>query len=241
MSAVFSDFMDDIRRLDRPEHLRTAMADFVQGLGFEFFMFLHFDESQGQSLILANYPEEWQTRYLARNYATVDPVAAQGMRSTTAFTWGETEYLARLNVVQRNFMSEAGEFGLKRGLCSIWAKGKGKLSGVSATSCLPEAEFKRLLARNRADLELASLYFCSHVENRVVGRIQRHYHDLLTEREKDLLLWTLQGRNVEEMAATTALTVGQVFTALAAVACKLSTPDPAHAAAKAVELGLIAP
>lgn len=241
MSNVFSDFIDRIRGLDRPETLRTAMSRFAEGLGFESFMFLHTDDASGENLLLSNYPDAWVEHYIANDYAHIDPVVAQASRSTSSFPWGHSEYLARLEGQERRLFDEAGEFGVKQGICCTWRNGGGFVSGMSVATAKPENEFQRLLGRHRVDIELACLYFCSHVENRVIGRGGHIYGDLLTVREKDCLIWTLQGRRVEQMARASGVLEAVIRDCLRSATIKLKAADPIHAAARAVEMGLVCP
>ncbi|MEO5337585.1 MAG: autoinducer binding domain-containing protein [Magnetospirillum sp. WYHS-4] len=241
MSYTFSDFIDRMRGLERPDPLRVAMARFAEGLGFESFMFLHHDANSGEMLLLSNYAPGWQEHYIANDYALVDPVALQVSRSTSPFCWGHDAYLARLEEPQKHLMNEAGEFGIRRGLACVWRNGGGVLSGISVTTAKSEEEFQRQVNRYRVDIELACLYFCSHVENRVMAPAGRVYGDLLTAGEKDCLIWTLQGRKVDQMAAASGMTEAGVKDCLRAAVVKLRAVDVLHAAAKAVEMGLICP
>jgi DNA-binding CsgD family transcriptional regulator len=241
MGNVFSDFIDRIRGLDRPDALRSAMGRFAEGVGFESFMFLHSDDASGQNLLLSNYPDGWLEHYVASDYAHVDPVVARAIRSTSPFTWGHSEYLARLDGKQRQLFDEAGEFGVRQGICCTWRNGSGYVSGMSVATAKPEEEFRQLVNRHRVDIELACLYFCSHVENRVIGRGARIHADLLTVREKDCLTWTLQGWTLERMARAAGVLEPAIRECLHSATMKLKASQPTRAAARAVELGLICP
>lgn len=241
MSSLLTEFMGQIGGLSHPETLRQAMGRFADDLGFESFMFMRVDCSTGENLILSNYSREWLDHYVSNDYSHLDPVVQRAQRSTTSFRWGESNYLDRLHGPQRRLFDEAGEFGIRHGVCTVWTNSGGTMNGMSLATNKSEAEFGQLLDLYRGDLELVSLYFCGHVENRVARQTAWRADSSLSMREKDCLKWTAQGLTVSEIAEVLGETQPVVVARLSSSVAKLGTYDVPHAAAKAVEMGLIYP
>ncbi|UVK48269.1 autoinducer binding domain-containing protein (plasmid) [Mesorhizobium sp. AR07] len=105
------------------ERIRFALESFALDSGFERFAFLH---ARGpDSRAFSNYPEEWQRRYLTKNYAALDPVVAHAKR-TMQISWSGRK-MSNLSREERQFFAEAEEFGIAAGLTMPIKTGFGAL------------------------------------------------------------------------------------------------------------------
>lgn len=175
----------------------AALSGAVSALGFDYWAYglrTRLPLSNPKTVILSNYPREWQERYAAENYLTVDPTVAHACRSALPLVWSEA-----LAGSCPAFWEDASSHGLKVG----WAQ----------SSCDPSGSIGMLtLARGADDLAPSELHNNSmrmswlvHAVHQNMARITAtgvlHYAPIvLTQREIEILRWTADGKTSGEVA-----------------------------------------
>lgn len=61
------------------------------------------------------FPDAWVQRYIAADFATIDPIPEYALRRGTAFWWTDVKALATLNEAQKAYLAELEEQNLGAG------------------------------------------------------------------------------------------------------------------------------
>lgn len=187
---------DDCRGIDDTQTLFNHIVAFAGRIGFDYCCYgFRSPRSATQSnvRIFDNYPAGWMQHYCERNFIEVDPTVAIGSRDDRLIIWRDPR-LPRADA----FWGEASEFGLNHGMArSSWG---------------PHGEFGLLTFGRRNDIitsaEATSLDIGSRVlsnyTHESMSRLLRPKRppfdvDDLSMREREVLLWTAEGKTADEI------------------------------------------
>ncbi len=189
-------------------------------------------------LVADTFGEAWQAHCAALRFETVDPTRTGATTLEPLTDWGD---LPRTRLKTRRFFRDFQEHQLGRhGLTSLHRGHLGDRSLLSFTSDATDKRWPLLKAEMTA--AAASIHPPLHrfvlrsrfaIDGAVIIR--------LTPREKECLGWAAHGRTSKEIGDVLGLTPATVNFFIDAAVQKLEASNRAHAAAKAVALGLISP
>ncbi|WP_292520862.1 autoinducer binding domain-containing protein [Mesorhizobium sp.] len=188
--------LSDISSLARTEAmLKDALTDAVHELGFDCYAYLNIQPVR--SYAVSNYADEWQQRYLDRNYKDIDPVVRTARARMEAFTWApESPKKASSRV--RAFYAEAGDFGIRSGISIPIRTAFGHMSMLTVASHKPslslEHDIDQLAAATAVALLHAKLEQEEH-EPTASAQIE------LTARQALCLKWSAEGKSMRAIAA----------------------------------------
>lgn len=184
------------------------------------------------------FGESWRRHAAIAGYGPTDPVNLLSERSVQPVDWAE---LPRPRGRLRRFMRDFEDFELGRQAVTATFRGpSGDRSMLTLTSDLPDKRWHA--ARHEVSAAMGLLHPAFHASVlRVHFAIDNHDAAKLTPREKQCLGWAAHGRTSKEIGENLGLTPATVNFFIDAAVGKLSASNRAHAAAKAVALGLIAP
>jgi len=184
--------------------------------------------------VRTNYPPEWVSRYLLRNYITMDPVAREGFKRVIPFDWRELNIDEKARVV----MEDARKHALGRHGYSIPVVDRdARRSLFSFTSDLEDEAWDDFILINRETLaEVASA-----VHRRALVEALGDVPDLpaLGPRELECLMWTARGKDYLDIAEILGISGHTVRGYLKSARFKLECVTLPQAVAKALKLGLI--
>jgi DNA-binding CsgD family transcriptional regulator len=184
------------------------------------------------------YGEDWRRHAAIQDYAPTDPVSAFSERSIHPFDWAD---LPRTRGRLKRFTKDFQDFQLGRQALTATFRGpSGDRSMLTLTSDLTEKKWQS--AKHEIAAAISVLHPAYH------AAVLRLHFDMaapdiarLTPREKQCLGWAAHGRTSKEIGENLGLTPSTVNFFIEAAVGKLAALNRAHAAAKAVALGLIAP
>lgn len=189
--------------------------------------------------VYTSYPKEWISRYSSRQYLKLDPVCDLTLKSTRPFYWGQGRFLRSFRKQQRSVFLEAREFQIMNGLCIPVRGSRGEISTFNVVSSnkkhlqeVVRSEHERLFqaAFDTHDLVIAYQHSNANSSQSLPE---------LTLREKECLLWTLDGKTADEVAKLLNLSVFTVNHHASTAAQKLGCTSKHHAAIQALRAGLI--
>lgn len=184
-------------------------------------------------LVDSDYDPEWVRMYTERDYHLVDPVLKENFRSLGVQYWADTY---RKDPPDREFRGAAERFGLGSGYTSGARNLSGSRGGLFSFA---GRDVKRSV-RTVAVLEVITPHLYLAVER--MGSADRLKGvPALTEREREVLRWTTQGKTEWETAAILRISERTVKFHMKNVKLKLNAVSRAHAAAVASGLGLAEP
>jgi DNA-binding CsgD family transcriptional regulator len=188
--------------------------------------------------VVDTFGEAWHRHAAINDYAPTDPVSNLAERSIHPYDWSELPRpKGRLKRFQRDFQT----FQLGRQAVTATFRGpSGDRSSLTLTSDCTEKRWQA--TRHDVVAAMGLLHPAFHAAVlRIRFAIESHDAAKLTPREKQCLGWAAHGRTSKEIGENLGLTPSTVNFFIDAACGKLAASNRAHAAAKAVALGLIAP
>lgn len=184
-----------------------------------------------KAVLVSNYPEAWQTRYLDNRYLEVDPVVRHGMQSTALLAW-EAQPAATA------FWEEAHAQGIRHGLSQSYCDTQ-KIAGMLTLARSAEAIGARELAE-KAPLfawltQLAYAGFAKFLRLELIALTENP----LTRREIDVLRLTAEGKTASEIALLLTISERTVNFHINNTLAKLGAANKTAAAVQAALLGFI--
>ncbi|WP_244734811.1 autoinducer binding domain-containing protein [Mesorhizobium sp. 113-1-2] len=88
--------------------LKDALTDAIQQLGFDCYAYLNIRPVR--SYAVSNYADEWQQRYLDRNYKDIDPVVRTARARMEAFAWAPESQRKVSSRVRAFYAGDCQEF-----------------------------------------------------------------------------------------------------------------------------------
>jgi DNA-binding CsgD family transcriptional regulator len=188
--------------------------------------------------VVDTYGEAWRQNVSENRYEFVDPVLLFSDFSGTPADWA---HVPKSKTRVRKFFRDFGEFNLGRQ--ALTANFRGPQGDRSLLTLSVDASERRWPSMKQ-DLTAAATGIHPAL-HRAILRIKFRITDVnsvkLTPREKECLAWAAHGNTSKAIGESLGLTPATVNFFIDAAVSKLSAANRAHAAAKAVALGLIAP
>ena len=185
--------------------------------------------------VRSTYPALWVARYLLKRYWRVDPIMREGFRRAAPFDWRDIdrsaprvaaffEDAARFNVGRNGLLVPLTTRHAQRGILSI----SSDLTGPAWD------DYKAAFLRDFIEVGAA-------LHRRGVRAL---FGDVappprLSPREREVLRWVAEGKEVPDIAIITALSEHTVRTYLKSARIKLGCGTKTQAAVKAVRLSLL--
>ena len=211
--------------------IAAAVGDMLQA-GNIVFLSSKFDFSSTPASIHeinVSYPVQWVDMYRAANYVKVDPILTPGL--TGLLYWDD---IYKEHPPDREFYSQATAFGLSNGFSHI-------LADKHAFSLMSVAD-KGLRNSTRSRVILNAL--APHLHQLAARLHHRNLYQIntpLTPREREVLLWVMEGKTNWEISVILGVGQESIKGHVAHILRKLEASNRAHAVAIALQNGLLSP
>jgi LuxR family transcriptional regulator, activator of conjugal transfer of Ti plasmids len=235
---VFQEFVDALQTAKSADAFERIAARVTAGLGFERFAYLRL--GTGTPTLISSYPKSWTDRYFRLGYQQLDPVVHRARSENALFSWGGEASSPKGTREQRRFFDEAMTFGIRAGITVPIRAGFGCTAAFTLATSDREPQAKRLVADRRDVLQLVGLYFHAHITARpeVVSTGPSGGGEL-TQRERQCLAWTAQGKTVADIAVLVEIAPRTVVFHLENARRKLDAASIAQCVAEALRRGLL--
>ncbi|MEM7299722.1 MAG: autoinducer binding domain-containing protein [Pseudomonadota bacterium] len=185
------------------------------------------------------YPDEWIERYTVRQYINLDPVCELTRNSTRPFFWGHGRFLRGYRKQQRTVFHEARAFSIMNGLCIPVRGAHGEIGTFNVVSS-DQKHLRDVVTGEQERLFQAAFDTHDLIVSDTLSRMELSNPPAeLTLREKECLLWTLEGKTADDVADLLGLSVFTVNRHASTAAQKLGCTSKHHAAVQALRAGLI--
>ena len=172
-----------------------------------------------------------------------DPLLVQITLMRSAVYWDRDVLSADLATAGKALFEQLSSHGMHRGLgVPVW-RSDGRLGYFNYVSSLKAVDFVAILGRALRSLTLASVGFHEAAQRliddaarRVAGSDQA---EQLSEREKEMLSWSVRGKTVADTAIIVGISEKTVQFHLSNCMRKLGASNKVEAATRAISLGLI--
>jgi DNA-binding CsgD family transcriptional regulator len=222
------DFIDSSERTRNLQELFDLLVRAAGDVGFD-------QVAYGPAVAL-NYPAAWQERYFARRYHEFDPVVTHARYIPRPFSWAQLAARFELSTRQRLVLDEAADAGLKNGVSVALHGPWGRVAVVSFASrfadadALPHFNYFNLLASQ------FHVTFDARAQ-KLRGTAAETVH--LSQREKDCLRWTAQGKSSWDIGVILGISESTVTFHAKNAMRKLGTASRTVAVLRAIRLNLI--
>lgn len=214
--------------------LKEALPALVRELDFDCYAYLNVQPIR--TYAVSNYPEEWQTRYLARDYTRIDPVVAMARNRMKAFTWAASSPATHSAKAVKAFYSEAGEFGIRSGISIPIRTAFGHMSMLTLASAKSSLSLESDIDQVAAVTSVALLH----------ASLERHNAEPTAARSVELtakqalcLKWSAEGKSMKAIATIENMAYATVNFHLNNARKALDASSLAQATALATKLKLI--
>lgn len=187
------------------EALADVLEASIRGLGYRYYSYIA-SHAAGRPvsgpqkpIFVSNYPSEWRSRYLNRDYHMLDPVVVVGGKLRRPYFWGSRSYVERLAARQRLFFGEARDFGIVHGMTIPVYGPDGECAVFSVSSDVGVKGFNELVAETAPLAQSLALQAHALAADSLIEDCEEP-EICLTERERDCLLWTARGKTSWEIA-----------------------------------------
>jgi len=227
---------DDLHLLGQHDApLFDHVAGHFRKTGFSFCSFglrLPVPLAQPRIVILDTYPQAWMKRFDSQCYVEVDPTILHAARSEDFVLWSP-ELFGNAG----GMWDDANAHGLNVG----WGK-PGRMNGmIGMLSLSREADPLSPLevAAHAADLTRMNEMLMVALSRQFVADHIPESKAVLTEREKDVLRWTADGKTAHEIGLILSLSVATINFHINKAVAKLDSVNKTQAVVKAAMLGLL--
>jgi LuxR family quorum sensing-dependent transcriptional regulator len=195
------DFIDQLERQPSAEAVWGSLLNFSHAYGFDHGALVDLPapgERLEDTVLCVSWPDEWQQRYLRKDYVKRDPAVLHMMRSRDPYSWHDMLDCPDYTPSQRRIVHEASEFSLTNGFIV-------PLFGLSTGTAMVTfaGENNDLSMRERAELHLIAIY--AHARIRALVPRRRHLPPALTLRERECLQWASAGKTDWEIGEILAI------------------------------------
>ncbi|SFP36319.1 helix-turn-helix transcriptional regulator [Tranquillimonas alkanivorans] len=196
----------------------------------------HAVNGTGGQYAALTYSADWVARYVAEDYARIDPVVLEAQRRFRPVDWSKLDWSNR---TARAFKAEALDAGLGRQGFSLPIRGPaGQFALFSVNHRCPAEEWQRLTESHLPDLILLG----HHINQRALT-IERGSDKVpscrLSPREIDALTLLAAGRNRSQAAETLTISEHTLRVYIESARFKLGANNTVHAVAMAMNQGLL--
>src|SRR6266568_446085 len=157
-----------------------------QALGFSYCAYglrVPVPVTRPETVVMNNYPEEWQKRYHAAGYLSIDPTLLRGCKSQAPIIWSDDLFSAA-----SGFWGEARDAGLRVGWAQSSLDGHGLVGMVTLARSHDDITCAELADKGMQMRWLANSVHWA-VSRRIAPRLARPV-SALTPREVEVLQWT---------------------------------------------------
>lgn len=233
-----------LSKADTVEEIHTVCSAFCDQLGFDRFLYgarIPTSFVKPYFIFINGYPGEWRQRYTANGYMAIDPTVSHCATHLIPISWDQIKRLENENDRIRRFMGEAREFGLNNGNSFPIHSAQGEFAMLNLATSKNHVQSKSAILEAMPCASLFSAYLHETVRRVLEHQVISLSKVRLTDREKQCLLWSAEGKTTWETSHILGVSERTVVFHLQNAVSKLNAVSRQQAVARAVSLGLIAP
>jgi len=231
------DFCEKVNQLTDSRTINAATLTAISQFGFEYATCAVVPTpgvSSSGGVLLNNRPAAYTERYVAENYAAIDPVIIELRHTIRPFSWSDVRGRRQLTGRQCAIIDEGRDFGAHDGLV-IPILTQGGLSIFAPCGLEPN-----LTARARSAVEIVGMTAHQALRRAEFNR-PAYEQPLLTPREREVLLWVAKGKSNGEIGIILSMNPLTAKQHIANAMKKMGVYQRTLAAMEAIRLGEICP
>lgn len=196
--AAFQQFLDKIRTATDNDELGDALAVACDTMGFQYFALTHhLASSDPHAIRLHNYPDPWVAWFDEHGLGVSDPVHRASQVTSVGFPWSDVPAMIKLTRADEDVLGRARREGIGNGY-TVPAHVPGEASGSCSFAVAPSRDMPGLA------LPMVQLFgaFAFEAARRLNGvrDVGAGRPPVLTDRQRDCVLWAARGKTAWEVA-----------------------------------------
>ena len=234
-SEDYREVFGGVRSLDELEQRLKSVS---KSLGFRRYAYWMTHPPEGwENGVFNTYPAGWKARYAEMDYKNLDPTLAEAARTNLPLRWDHLRSANTQSKPLRRFFEEANDFGISAGI-TLPIHGPSAGMATLNFSDPVSADVCEVVWQERySDLIVIGNFLHSQVLE-LAGDVANH--DIhLTQRERQVLLWTAEGKTAWEIGQILTISDQTVLFHLKNVMRKFGVYSKHHAVVLALRKGLI--
>lgn len=154
--------------------------------------------------LVKNYPEDWMKHYIKNGYIQIDPVRRGGCFATSPFTWKSLKTFYELSKEQELILSLSEEAGLHGGMGIPCHTKKGEFIGVGIASSNKDINPEDNIGKLYLLTTQFHIIYQDLLQKNAIKTDKNSTCNIsltpLTNREKEVLLWSMRGKSNWDIA-----------------------------------------
>lgn len=196
--AAATNFLEYVKTANSNTELGLALAAVCEALGFQYFALTHhLVVQEPRAARLHNYPEPWVAWFDDNDLGVTDPVHRASQLTNVGFVWSDVPAMIKLTRADEEVLGRARREGIGDGF-TVPAHIPGEASGSCSFAVTPSR------AIPSAQLPIVQLIgaFAFEAARRVneVRPVAPGRPPILTDRQRDCVLWVARGKTDWEIA-----------------------------------------
>ena len=234
---AFNGILQLIRAATSNEDLAQVLATACDLMGFEYFALTHhLAVTEPLAIRLHNYPPAWVSWFDENGLAVSDPVHRASQMTSIGFVWSDVRHMIKLTRADLDVLGRARREGIGDGF-TVPAHIPGEASGSCSFAVSPDGDVpERVLPAVQL---IGGFAFESARRLNGVRDVAPGEPPILTDRQRDCVLWVARGKTDWEIAQILGLSEETVIQHLKLARERYGVPKRALLAVRALFDGLI--
>ena len=240
--------------------LRTILDSVAQARGFASYNFIDAGSiSRDAPFWVGTTDENWEREYISNDFAPDDPIIRKALTQNLPFFWSDLKLSRRMGPKDRahQTMDAAQDFGFRNGFVIPHHFRDDIGRTYSTCTCFfwksAVRGFFKSVGSAKHDLHLIMMYWSAKASE--LGRQQFRAKAIpqplgiavepnataVTDRERDVLYWSAQGKTTEDISDILKISPATVNSYMRNAIKKLDASSRTHAVARAIYMGILSP
>jgi len=189
--------------------------------------------------IVTTFPTQWHAHYASQRYDLIDPVVREGPKQVLPFQWSSLTYGQDLTDRQRDFFTEADDFGVAEGIGIPVLSPTGAHAMVSMVTNTSSKGLNSILNAHASDIHIIALAFHNAIRDFNTDVTNERPAPCLTARELECLIWSANGKSMSDIGCILRISDRTVEFHLKNARDKLGCATTIQAVIRATSLGIL--
>lgn len=230
------DTLNSLMGVKKEQPVFEAVARAAKLLGFDYCAYgakTPIPVSSPKIVLFNNYTSAWREQYAINNYIAVDPTVQHAFRSPNPIIWTPCRF-SQASAMWEN----AHAHGLRHG----WAQSSRDRTGLVGLLTLARSEDhinESELRENQSKMTWLAQVAHNAMSGILTPTMLPEAGMYITDREREVLLWTAEGKTAYEVSIILSISVGTVNFHINNFVAKLGACNKIQAVVKAAMCGLL--
>jgi len=246
MQSGLATLLSDLDALKTEQAFKQKFESVFASFGFSRYTYVGLETTEVEDdkpltgIYLTNLPTDWVMHYVKEDYASVDPIIKDCATSRMPIQWSEKYRANSRSKAAGTMMGDAWENGMRYGMTIPIHGPCGELGIFTLNADMNEDEFRKTSERTKYELQSIAFFFHDAVRRSLKVEAEVVPPPIaLTQREVEILRWTVAGKTAWEIGAILKISERTVNFHVQNVMEKFGVHNKTHAAAKAMGLGFL--